>query len=753
LIDFHSSHYPKVVAIPRSSSTHNTLVSNGIAGAVMGLLTVTSAVSFGALIFSGDLAPVMPFGIGLLLLSSVIVSVVITSLSSYSGMVATIAEVTVPIFTLIAHQVVAAMPDAAVEQKLLTVVATFTLNSILTGLIFIGLGWFKLGSFVRFIPYPVVGGFLAGIGALLLTAAIQSISGLSLQPFAIAAFWQPNVLFQWLPALIFAVVMFVLPQRVQHALVYPGIIVGSVALFYAALALTGTSIPTAVERGWLLQNIPASGLYQFATVNALQQANWGVVAQQIPTLAALWLISAIALLLHGNGIELVASRDLNLNQELKAAGVASVVAGLFGGVGGFPSAGENALSFQLGARKRLVGWIIAAICLAMLLGGAPLLSFAPKFILIGMPLLITIEFFNEWLYESWFKFSKPDYAIILLIVITTVMVGFLQAIGVGLVAAIVLFVINYSQLTVIRRVSTGKYHHSNVLRTSQELDRLEAAGDGVYIVELQGLIFFGTANKLLKQVRGRLNDPNLPHVSHVMLDFRLVSGLDASAVLSFAKLKQVAQQKETHLVYTNLSSQAKQRLELGDCLDDDDPFCHLFPDLDRGLEWYEQQVLQHHPRGQADPTRSPKAALTAYLKAHFSDAYLVDRLIACLQEQDLTEGEYLFHQGDPFDGLYFVASGQVSVVLQLSDGQDKRLRTYTVGNTIGEMGLYRQTVRMASVVADAPSTLYFLSAETFEQIENSDPMLASNIHRFIVDLLAERLQHREDELKHLLESG
>nr|WP_277874381.1 MULTISPECIES: cyclic nucleotide-binding domain-containing protein [unclassified Leptolyngbya] len=126
--------------------------------------------------------------------------------------------------------------------------------------------------------------------------------------------------------------------------------------------------------------------------------------------------------------------------------------------------------------------------------------------------------------------------------------------------------------------------------------------------------------------------------------------------------------------------------------------------------------------------------------------------MACLELRQLAEHEYLFYQGDPFDGLYFVASGQVSVVLELNDGQFKRLRTYTVGNTIGEMGLYRQTDRMASVVADKPSSLYFLSAQTFEEIEASDPVLASNIHRFIVNLLAERLQHREEELKHLIES-
>ena len=717
----------------------------------MGLLTVTSAVSFGTVIFAGSLAPALPFGVGILLFSSIIISAVVTSLSSYPALVVTIAEVTVPIFSLLARQVVAALPNAPMEQQLMTLVATLAVSSLATGAIFWGLGWFKLGSFVRFIPYPVVGGFLASIGALLLIAAFQSINELS-QSFSFAVLFQPNVVLQWVPGLAFAIVMFVLPQFTNHVLVYPGIIAVSVALFYAALALSGTSIAAATQQGWLMGSVPSGSLYHFPTIQAFQQADWSVVARQIPTLAALWLISAIALLLHANGIELIASRDLDLNRELKAAGVGSLLAGLAGGVGGFASAGENSLSTQLGAKGRLVGWIMAGICLAMVLGGAPLLSFFPKFILVGMPLLITIEFFNEWLYEAWFKFSRSDYAIIVLIVLITVTIGFLQAISAGLVAAIVLFVINYSQLTVVRRASSGKYHHSNVLRTSNELDILEAEGDQVYILELQGLIFFGTANKLLNQVRDRIKDDTLPPIRYVILDFRLVSGLDASAVLSFAKLKQVATQKQVHLLYTHLSPTAKSRLEQGDCLEADDPLCHLFSDLDRGLEWYEQQVLQTHQPLLQESSHPPAAALTTHLKTHFLDPHQVDRLMSDLQRRSLTEGEYLFRQGDPFDGLYFVASGQVSVVLELSQGQMKRIRTYTVGNTIGEMGLYRRTVRMASVIADKPSTLYFLSAETFERIEANDPVLASNIHRFIVDLLAERLQHREEEIKHLLES-
>lgn len=714
----------------------------------MGLLIVITAASFGTVIFSGELSRAMPFGIGLIIFSATVVSAIATCLSTYAPVVATVSEPSIPVLSLVARQIFEQMANAPFEQKLITVTATIILNTVIIGAIFLALGQFKLGGFVRFIPYPVVGGFLAGTGALLILGAFHTISGIDHHHFTIASLFQPIVLLQWVPGLIFAFAMFALPHRIDHFLVIPGIIVSAIALFYVGLAITGTPIEQAQSQGLLLAKIAPGGLYNFTTFQSLGGADWAIVSRQIPSLAALWLIDSMALLLNANGIELLAGRDLDLNHELKVFGTGTIVSGIGGGIGGFASTGENTLVRNLGGNLRLVGGIVAGICLAMLIGGAALLSFIPKFILVGIPLLLGIEFFYEWLYRGWFKFSRSDYAIIVLIVLVTATLGYLQGIGVGLIAAFVLFVINYSRLTITKRVSSGAYHHSNVLRTSEQTDILQAEGDQIYILELQGLIFFGTANKLLNQIRDRIDHPTSQEVRFVILDFRLVSGLDASAVLSFAKLKQVAGQKKIHLLFTHLSSQAMQRLKQGECLEADDPFCHVFADLDRGLEWCEQQILQ-----KSNLTQKETRSLSEYLKADFSDPKQVDQLMKCLEIRQLAEGEHLFRQGDPFDGLYFVDSGQVSVVLELGEGQTKRIRTYTVGNTIGEMGLYRKTLRMASVVADKPSTVYFLPTEAFEQIEASDPLLASNIHRFIVNLLAERLNHREQELKNLLQSS
>ena len=261
----------------------------------MGLLTVITSVSFASVIFSGDFSSALPFGTGLLLFSATVISAIVTAFSAYPAIVGTVSEPSIPVLSLIARQILDQMPNAPSEEKLLTLTATIVLNAVVGGLVFTLLGRFKLGGFIRYIPYPIVGGFLAGTGVLLVQGALHSIEGLDLHHLTASALVEPNILLQWVPALIFAVVMFAVPQLIEHFLVIPGILLSAVVLFYVALAITGTSIEQAIDRSLLLETLPPSGIYRFATIPALTQANWGVVLQQVPSLAALWLVESIAL--------------------------------------------------------------------------------------------------------------------------------------------------------------------------------------------------------------------------------------------------------------------------------------------------------------------------------------------------------------------------------------------------------------------------------------------------------------------------
>ena len=166
---------------------------------------------------------------------------------------------------------------------------------------------------------------------------------------------------------------------------------------------------------------------------------------------------------------------------------------------------------------------------------------------IGLALLF------EWTYQAWFKFPRVDFAIIMVILAVIAVRGFVEGVTVGLVTAIVLFVINYSRTSVIKHALSGVDFRSRVNRSPDQRAVLDAQGQQLYILELQGFIFFGTANGLYEQVKKRVLDQTLPQVRFVMLDFSRVTGLDSTGLLTSIRLWSLTKDQSMTLIFTGLT--------------------------------------------------------------------------------------------------------------------------------------------------------------------------------------------------------
>lgn len=725
-----------------------TLLPSITSGLVAGIFAVIYSVSFATLIFSGTLSEYLPIGLGLTLFTSTVVSAIVALFSANPTAIAGPQETTAAILGLVVSAIAATMSGTnSTEEILLTAIAAIIFNSTVTGIFCLILGRFGIGELIRFVPYPVVGGFLAGSGWLLVKGGFRIVTGLSLEFSTLPKLAQSDQLINWIPAVIFAVLLFFILKRYSHFLIVPGMVVAGIATFYLVLLFTGTSVAAASQKGLLLGPFPDAGMWHASTFTlaAIAGANWQTILGLIGNFATLWFIQAISILLNISGIEVVSQRDIDLDRELKTAGIATLLSAVGGGIGGFHHLSQSGLVYRLGARSRLAGLLVALICATMLLLGASILSFCPKQVIGGLLIFNGLSALFTWVYSAWFKFPLFDYCLILLIIFFMTAFGFLQGVVVGMVAAVILFAINTSQIAVTKHTFSGANRHSHVRRPPNEERLLRQKGEQIHILELQGLIFFGTARKLLDRIRERLENPDLPTVKFLVLDFRRVSGLDSSGVMSFSKIKQIAKQNQISLLFTNLSSQDIEQLQQGGCLELKEPFCQLFPDLDRGLEWCENQILES-----AKLRRRRFLPLALQLKILLPDLDNGSQLMKYLEQVQIKQGEFLLHQGDPADGFYFLESGQVSVVLELPNNQTERLATYDSGTILGEMGLYRKEPRTASVIADQNSRLYYLSAEAFERMENEEPKLAVTIHKFIVNLLAERLKQRSEELQNVL---
>ena len=599
---------------------------------------------------------------------------------------------------------------------------------------------------VRFVPYPVFGGFLAGTGWLLVQGAMRVMTDLPLVPSHLAMLAVPGMAIRWVPGLIFALVLLVVLARYNHLMVMPVLIVSAIGLFYGLLSSLGLSTAQAVSRGLLAPSFAATDWLPHGFAAGGFMVSWSHLTVVFHALPALLVISVVDLLFSASALELAVAKDIDLNRELKAAGLANLLAGLGGGIIGYQSMTFTVLSRQISPdSSRIPGLVSAMLCVLTLIFGSALLHLFPKPVLGGLLMFLGFSFLRDWLWDAYFRLSPMDYGIVVLILLVIMLWGFMAGLGIGMVAAVVLFVVDYSRIDVIKHALAGDVHRSNVDRSVQEHSLLQEHGGAIHIFKLQGFIFFGTASTLLEAFRCRVRDKSRAPLGYAVFDFNRVTALDASAVYSFLRMQQLAEAEGVRLVLTHLSGAIGRRLEKGGLVDAPQGRVRFFPDLDRGLEWCEDSVLAQ-VRAQALPV---DGLLVQRVRHLFTDPDLVERFMGYLQMQAMDAGAALMRQGEPADALFFIESGQVTALLETEDGKSIRLRTMQTGTVVGEIGLYLDEPRSASVIADHPTTVYCLSGSALGRMRKEAPDIAAEFHRFIACLLAERLVHTNAALKSL----
>lgn len=318
-----------------------TVVSAIVAGIVLAATNIIIDISIAALVFSGPLTPFVGAGIGYFLFGTLAVGLVVASTSAFPHAIA-VAQDTPAVILAVAVAAVASALPAGTRAMLPTVVATMMATTLTAAVLFLLLGVFRLGNVVRYVPYPVIGGFLAGTGLLLVDGAVNVMSGIGVSASALPLLLHAETLVRWLPGLALAIVLLVVLRLSAHPLALPGLLLGATGVFHIVLWVSGIPAAAARASGWLLGPFPDEGLWQLPTVEFLRQARWDVIVAQSGTLATLLLIALLSFLLNATGLELAAQRDVELDHELKVVGVANVVSGVGGGPVGYHALGMSA---------------------------------------------------------------------------------------------------------------------------------------------------------------------------------------------------------------------------------------------------------------------------------------------------------------------------------------------------------------------------------------------------------------------------
>ena len=469
---------------------------------------------------------------------------------------------------------------------------------------------------------------------------------------------------------------------------------------------------------------------------------------QADKIATVLVLCLIGILLNASTLEIAVGRDIDLNRELITAGTANLAGGLSGATIGYQTIGLTVLAHRLGAPTRLAGVFAGVVCGIALFFGASLFSFIPKVVLGSMLIYLGASFLVEWLIDSRRSLPLWDYLLIWVILAVILVVGFLQAIAVGVLVAAALFVIQYSRVSIIRNTLNGQIFHSNVDRPKVHRDLLNEHGVEIHILRLQGFIFFGTIQAILNEVRRA----TLPlGSSRIRLSGSGFPARDPPGLLCGLRdrrLKQLTQASGVLMVWTQVAPGIQQQLERGGLVDRTDDTFIILPTLDHGVEWCENKILASH--GTANLTAFVER-LGSQIKRAFPEIEAAESLMKYLELKAIPEGEYLMRQGDPPTEMYFVEEGMVTAQLQGEDGQIVRLRSIRGGTTVGEMGLYMRTPRTADVIASRSTIAYRLSADALERMRTEEPHLAALLHEWIARQLAERLAANNRTIEALMD--
>jgi sulfate permease, SulP family len=377
------------------------LIPGLTAGLIAGITIVSFEISLAALIFSGVLAPYVAYGIGFLLFGAFTFLLLGALTSSIPGTMTIPQDTPAAILALIAAGVVGGMAaSASLEETFTTVVVAIISTTLFTGALFTVFGRFKLSGFARFIPYPVVGGFLAGTGWLLAAGSFSVMTDMSLTLDNFTDLFRTDVLVHWIPGLVFAVTLLIILRRNSNSLVIPGMLALSIALFYIVLTLLGISTSEAAELGWLLGPFEQEALFQPLTPASLMLVDWSAIVMQLDKIGAVVVLSLISLLLNASALEVAVKEDIDMNRELQSAGLTNLVAGLFGSTVGYPALSLTVLTHRLNAKTRLAGVFAALLAGGTLLLGANALSYFPKPVLGGILLFMGLSFLVEWVVDA-----------------------------------------------------------------------------------------------------------------------------------------------------------------------------------------------------------------------------------------------------------------------------------------------------------------------------------------------------------------
>ena len=623
------------------------------------------------------------------------------------------------------------------------------------GVIQILFGTLRLGNLIKYVPYPVVSGFMNGIAVILILEQLGPLVGAGGHVSLFDIFYTPTVVspFTALVGLTTIIVIFFsrrLIKAVPASLI--GLVIGT-ALFYAL-----KNIAAVPDMG------PVIGNFSFHwpkpdILPKISKILWNVnLADLFPRILmtgfVLGSIGALESLLSAVAADNIAGTRHNSNKELVGQGIGNTMNAVFSAL---PSAGSelhNMANYRAGGRTRLSSFLCGLFILLIVMTLGPVIGKIPLTVIAGIIISVGIGLFDRWTLDLFRNLSQAGHqrkriianlAVTIVVVVITVCVNLIVAVLIGIAIASGLFVFRMGQ-SIVKRTYSGNQIRSKKVRSHSNNMLLEKRGKGIIVYELRGPLFFGSADNLAREIESAIND-----YIYCILDMKRVNEIDSTGAKILGQINKKLATSGKYLLISYLSANPSlsdflKAMGVYKALGED---C-FFPDTDAALEWAEDNVLTQSI-DLAGASRKIQLDQMDILKDFTPPE--IQLLAQKLTPTTFKKGDRIVKEGDQDRNLFLLVKGLVSVRIQLpGSDRTKRLITYSPGVTFGELAFLDGSPRSADVWAEESTEAYMLSPAEFDLLQEESPSVAVKLIRNIALEVSERLRIRTNEVR-VLEEG
>jgi len=710
-----------------------SVASQVIATGAIAILSISRTISLAALIFAGPLNAALPTALGAFILSGAIASIVIGQKSSFQGIFSGVQDTS---GVVVATVVASAAVGLSGETQVLTALVIVAISTLVIGVVFTLLGRFRLGSMVRYLPQPVVGGFVAGTGWLMFRGGVEVMANRTITPGTLVDAFGWNQSQMILPGLALAIFIVVAVARSFRPISISLSVVFAAVAFYVGVALL-SSVSAAEAGGWLIGPFDSSAQWSPFTPSELAAVDWGVVVSQVPAFAAIALIAIVGMLLNLTALEAVSGEDIDFDHELKVAGVVNVITGGVGGGASWHLIGATTLARHLQVRTRLVPIAVGILGIVVMLVGSRIIGLVPRAVAGGVLGGLGLSLLWTWVADYVVPSVRSDRLLGFGILLAIILFGPLIGIALGVAVAAGLFVVQYSRINPVRHLLSGKVIRSTVDRAPHEQALLESGTAATQVVILDGYLFFGSATKVARSIDEQVAAVRSMPLRSLIIDLERVIGMDVSAASALASRVDRVVADDIAVTFSGANEAVSGALSSRDI----DERVTWAETLDHAIEMNENGLL-------ADVAAPPGAPFTELLNEELNGG--AETFLKYCERFDVARGEYLIRAGESADSLYFIEDGELVVMAPGANGSTRRLRKTGAGAVLGEIAFATTGVRTADVIAESDVVVRELTREALKALQADDPALANEFQAFLTRMVAVKLRERVKAIDEIL---